>query len=159
TPDIAAFGRAVYLVIPGFPSSFYYSGNGLKFTARHVPCSPSASSALVQVVPTSAKDLALLCVGSPQIGMATKTVYRSVDAGKTDTAAGTTSAPGVNADLAASPTGNLLVGAWSAGAVIYLNDSHKTKWTTALVLAAGPNLNDLRFASSKAAWVVWEPVS
>jgi hypothetical protein len=159
TPDIATFGPAVYLVIPGFPSAFYYSGNGLNFTARHVPCSPSQPAALVQVVPTSAKDLALLCIGSPQIGMAIKTVYRSANAGKTDTSAGTTAAPGVNADLAASPSGNLLVGAWSAGAVIYLNDSHKTKWTTALVLAAGPNLNDLRFASPKVAWVVWEPVS
>ncbi len=159
TPRIAAFGRAVYIVVPGFPSAFYYSGNGLTFTARHVPCSSSDPSALIQVVPTSVKDLALLCVGSPQIGMATKTVYRSVNAGKTDTSAGTTAAPGINADLAASPTGNLLVGAWSAGAIIYLNDSRKTRWTTALVLAAGPNLNDLRFASPKVAWVVWEPVS
>ena len=158
-PDIATFGRAVYVVIAGFPGSFYFSGNGLSFTARPVPCSPSAESALVQVVPTSASDLALLCIGSPQIGMATKTVYRSVNAGKTDTSAGTTGAPGVNADLAASPSGNLLVGAWSAGSVIYLNDSRKTKWTAALVLAAGPVFNDLRFASPKVAWTVWEPVS
>ncbi len=159
TPDIAIFGRAVYVVIPGFPGSFYYSGNGLSFATRHVPCSPSQPSALVQVVPISVKDLALLCVGSPQIGMAVKTVYRSANTGKTDTSAGTTSAPGLDADLAASPSGNLLVGAWAAGSIIYLNDSHKTRWTTALVLAAGPDFNDLRFASPKVAWVVWEPVS
>jgi hypothetical protein len=159
TPSIATFGRAVYLVIPGFPSAFYYSGNGLNFTARHVPCTPSASSALVQAAPTSARDVALLCIGDPMIGMAAKTVYRSVNAGKTGTSAGTTPAPGVNADLAASPTGNLLVGAWSAGAVIYLNDSRTTTWTAALVLPAGPNLNDLRFTSPTAAWMVWEPAS
>jgi hypothetical protein len=159
TPGIATFGRAVYVVVPGFPGSFYYSSTGLKFTTRHAPCSAAQSSALVQVVPTSAKNLALLCVGSPQIGMAVKTVYRSADTGKTDTSAGTTGAPGIDAELAASPSGNLLVGAWSAGSVIYLNDSGKTTWTAALVLAAGPVFNDLRFASPKVAWVVWEPVS
>ncbi len=158
-PGIATFGRAVYIVVPGFPSAFYYSGNGLSFVTRHVPCSLSLPSALVQVVPTSAKDLALLCVGSPMIGMAVKTVYRSVNTGKTDTSAGTAGAAGIDAELAASPSGNLLVGAWAAGSVIYLNDSHKTKWTAALVLTAGPVFNDLRFASPKVAWVVWEPIS
>jgi hypothetical protein len=68
-------------------------------------------------------------------------------------------APGIDRDLAASPSGNLLVGAWAAGSVIYLNDSHKTKWTAALVLAVGPDFNDMRFASPKVAWVVWEPAS
>jgi hypothetical protein len=159
TPDIATFGRAVYVVIPGFPGSFYFSGNGLSFTTRPVPCKQSQQSALIQVVPTSSSDLALLCVGSPQIGMATKAVYRSVNTGKTDTSAGTTAAPGVNADLAASTSGNLLVGAWAAGSIIYLNDSHKAKWTTALVLGAGPGFNDLRFVSAKVAWAVWEPIS
>ncbi len=159
SPSIATFGRAVYVVVPGFPSSFYYSGKGLNFATRHVPCSASQPAALAQVVPISAKDLALLCVGTPQIGMAVKTVYRSADTGKTDTFAGTTGAPGIGADLAASPTGNLLVGAWSAGAVIYLNHSHQTRWSTALILAAGPVFNDLRFASPKVAWVVWQPAS
>ena len=43
--------------------------------------------------------------------------------------------------------------------VIYLNDSHKTKWSTALILGAGPGFNNLQFVSSKVAWVVWEPVT
>jgi len=111
------------------------------------------------VVPTSATGLALLCVGQIQIGMAVKTVYRSVNTGTTDTSAGTTSPPGINAELAASPAGNLLVGAWSAGSVIYLNDSHTTQRSTALILGAGPGFNNLQFVSSKVAWVVWEPVT
>jgi hypothetical protein len=111
------------------------------------------------VVPTSATGLALLCVGQIQIGMAVKTVYRSVNTGTTDTSAGTTSPPGINAELAASPAGNLRVGAWSAGSVIYLNDSHTTQRSTALILGAGPGFNNLRFVSSTVAWVVWEPVT
>ena len=161
SPDIATFGRAVYVVVPGFPSLFYFSANGRDFAARRPPsaCSAAQQSALVQVVPTSATGLALLCVGQPQIGMAVKTVYRSVNTGKTDTSAGTTSAPGISAELAASHSGNLLVGAWAAGSVIYLNDSHKTKWSTALILGAGPGFNNLQFVSSKVAWAVWEPVT
>jgi hypothetical protein len=145
--------------VPGFPSPFYFSANGRDFAARRPPCPAAQQSALLQVVPTSAKDLALLCLGQPQIGMAVKTVYRSVNTGKTYTSAGTTSAPGDNAELAASPSGNLLVGAWAAGSVIYLNDSHTTKWSTALILDAGPGFNSLRFVSSTVAWVVWEPVT
>jgi len=159
SPDIATFGRAVYVVVPGFPGSFYFSANGREFAARRPPCRAAQESALVEVVPTSAKDLALLCVGQPHIGMAVKTVYRSVNTGKTDTSAGTTSAPGDSAELAASPSGSLLVGAWAAGSVIYLNDSHKTKWSTALILGAGPGFNNLQFVSGKVAWVVWEPVT
>jgi photosystem II stability/assembly factor-like uncharacterized protein len=159
SPDIATFGRVVYVVVPGFPGSFDFSASGRDFAARRSPCSQAQESALVQVVPTSAKDLALLCVGQPQIGMAVKTVYRSVNTGKTDTSAGTTSAPGDSADLAASPSGNLLVGAWAAGSAIYLNDSHKTKWSTALILGAGPGFSNLQFVSSEVAWVVWEPVT
>jgi photosystem II stability/assembly factor-like uncharacterized protein len=159
TPDIATFGRAVYVVVPNFPSPFYFSANGQTFAARRPPCRPVKQSALVQVVPTSATGLALLCLGQPQIGMAVKTVYRSGDTGKTDTSAGTTSAPGIDAELAASPSGNLLVGAWAAGSVIYLNDTHGTKWTTALILGAGPVFNNLQYVTSKVAWVVWEPVT
>jgi photosystem II stability/assembly factor-like uncharacterized protein len=159
SPDIATFGPAVYVVVPGFPSAFYFSANGQDFAARRPPCPGGQESALVQVVPTSATGLALLCVGQPQIGMAVKTVYRSVNTGKTDTSAGTTSAPGISAELAASHSGNLLVGAWAAGSVIYLNDSHKTTWSTALILRAGPGFNNLQFVSSKVAWAVWEPVT
>jgi len=159
SPDIATFGPTVYVVVPGFPSLFYFSANGRDFAARRPPCSAAQQSALAQVVPTSTTGLTLLCAGPPQIGMAVKTVYRSVNTGKTDTSAGTTSAPGINAELAASPSGNLLVGAWAAGSVIYLNDSHNTTWSTALILAAGPGFNNLQFVSSKVAWVVWEPVT
>ena len=161
SPDIATFGRAVYVVVPGFPSLFYFSANGQDFAARRPPspCSAAQQSALVQVVPTSATGLALLCVGQIQIGMAVKTVYRSVNTGTTDTSAGTTSPPGINAELAASPAGNLRVGAWSAGSVIYLNDSHTTQRSTALILGAGPGFDDLQFVSSTVAWVVWEPVT
>ena len=51
------------------------------------------------------------------------------------------------------------MGAWAAGSVIYLNDSHKTQWSPVLNLGAGPGFNSLQFVSVKVAWVVWGPVT
>jgi hypothetical protein len=52
------------------------------------------------------------------------------------------------------------VASWSNGSWIYLNDSHKTTWTTALALGDnGVGFRDPAFSSSKVAWVVYGPVS
>ncbi|HEY2575274.1 MAG TPA: hypothetical protein VGI74_03095 [Streptosporangiaceae bacterium] len=109
---------------------------------------------------TSATDVALLCTGNPGISKAAKTVYRSVNTGKTDTSAGTTGPLGIEADPAAAPSGSLLVGAWANGSSMYLNDSHKTKWNTLLALGdGGAGFRDLTFVTSKIAWAIYGPVS
>ena len=44
--------------------------------------------------------------------------------------------------------------------VMYLNDTHKSKWS--MVLGLGDNgvgFNDLAFASTKVAWAVYGPVT
>ena len=158
--NIAAFGSTVYVVDPGVPGTLDASTDGLHFSARPSPCDAAQGVGLAQAVPTSAADVALLCNGNPGISKATKTVYRSVNTGKTDTSAGTTGPLGISADLAAAPSGSLLVGAWANGSWMYLNDSHKTKWSTVLALGdGGAGFRDLTFVTSKIAWVVYGPVS
>ena len=44
--------------------------------------------------------------------------------------------------------------------VMYLNDTHKSKWSMVLGLGdGGAGFNDLAFASSKVAWAVYGPVT
>jgi hypothetical protein len=72
----------------------------------------------------------------------------------------TTGPLGIEADLAAAPSGSLLVGAWANGSSMYLNDTHKTKWSTVLALGdGGAGFRDLTFVTSKIAWAVYGPVS
>jgi hypothetical protein len=157
---LATFGPAVYVVDLGIPGRLYFSAGGRGFAARRSPCPAAQEVRLVQAVPTSATSVALLCNGNPGFSQAVKTVYRSVNTGRTDTSAGTTGALGIEAELAASPSGNLLVGAWSDGSFMYLNDTHKTRWSQVLALGdGGAGFNDLQFTTSKVAWAVYGPVT
>jgi len=158
--SLSAFGKTVYVVDPGVPGRLLASTDGRHFAARPSPCPAAQEVGLIQAVPTSASHVALLCDGNPGFSKAVKTVYRSVNTGKTDTKAGTTGPLGIEAELAASPAGNLLVGAWSDGTFMYLNDSHKTTWSMVLGLGdGGAGWNDLAFTSSKVAWAVYGPVN
>jgi hypothetical protein len=157
---VAALGKTVYVVDPGLRNTLDASTDGRHFSARPSPCDIAHGLGLVRAVPTSATNVALLCEGNPGISQATKTVYRSADTGRTDASAGTTGALGIDADLAASASGSLLVAAWANGSWMYLNNSHKTTWTTALALGDnGAGFRDLMFSSTKIAWVVYGPVS
>jgi photosystem II stability/assembly factor-like uncharacterized protein len=158
--SLSAFGKTVYLVAPGLPGRLLASTDGRHFSARPSPCPAAQDVGLIQAVPTSASHVALLCDGNPGFSKAVKTVYRSVNTGRTDTKAGTTGPLGIEADLAASPTGNLLVGAWSDGTFMYLNDSHATKWSMVLGLGdGGAGWDDLAFTSRQVAWAVYGPVN
>lgn len=160
TASLSAYGKTVYVVDPGLPGHLLASTDGRHFDARRSPCEVSQEVGLVQAVPTSASHVDLLCAGNPGFSKATKTVYRSADTGKTTTSAGTTGVYGIEAELAASTSGNLLVGAWSDGTFMYLNDTHKTTWSMPLGLGdGGAGWNDLAFTSSKEAWAVYGPVS
>jgi photosystem II stability/assembly factor-like uncharacterized protein len=157
---LSAFGKTVYVVDPGVPGRLLASTDGRHFAARPSPCAAAQEVGLIQAVPTSASHVALLCDGNPGFSKAVKTVYRSVNTGKTDTRAGTTGPLGIEAEMAVSPAGNLLVGAWSDGTFMYLNDSHKTSWSMVLGLGdGGAGWNDLAFTSSKVAWAVYGPVN
>jgi photosystem II stability/assembly factor-like uncharacterized protein len=161
TANVSAFGTSVYVVDPqlGKPDKFYASTDGRHFSSRSVPCDKTPDIQLVQAVPTSKTDVALLCVGNPGFSKADKFVFRSTDTGKTYTYAGTMSAYGYQSELAASPSGNLAVASSSDGSFIYLNDSHKTAWTTQVAYSdGGRGWNDMVYLTNRDAWVVYSPV-
>ena len=143
----------------GASDKFYVSTDGGDhFSARPVPCDKTPAVQLIQVVPTSSTDVALLCVGNPGFSKAEKLVYRSTDSGRTDTYAGTIGPYGVLADLAVSPTGNMAVASSSDGSFIYINDGHKTTWSMPVGFSdGGARWNDIVYATGKEAWVVYAP--
>jgi photosystem II stability/assembly factor-like uncharacterized protein len=157
--SISASGQTVYVVGPGQPGQFLVSTDGKHFAAGHSPCNAAQDFGLAQVSPSSASHVALLCIGNAGRSEATKTVYRSVNNGKTVTSAGTTPVFGIPAVVAASTSGDLLVGSWSEGTFMYANDGGKTKWTMPIGLNTGDGWNDLTFVSGRVAWAVYGPVS
>ena len=163
---VAALGTTVYVVdtqLPsgGRPDAFYASTDGRHFAARPVPCAHAKDLALVQAVPMSATRVALLCVGNfgyPGPADATKSVYTSANTGMTDRYAGTTGPVGLEAQLAASPSGNLAVAAVSGGSFLYINDTHRRAWTLVKGLSPAP-WNDLAYVTNRQAWVIYGPAS
>jgi photosystem II stability/assembly factor-like uncharacterized protein len=162
TADVSVLGKTVYVVDSqldfGRPDKLYASTDGVHFAARPAPCDHSQDIALIQAVPVSAARVALLCDGNPGFSKAVKTVYVSADTGKTDTYAGLLGQFGIQAQLAASPSGNLAVASWSDGSFIYINDTHKKSWTMVEGISdGGAGWNDITYVSSTRAWVVYAP--
>jgi photosystem II stability/assembly factor-like uncharacterized protein len=162
TADVAVLGKTVYVVDNqlyfGGADKFYASTDGLHFTARPAPCPHSRDLALFQAVPMSATRVALLCDGNPGFSKAVKTVYVSADTGKTDTYAGQMGLFGIQAQLAASPSGNLAVASWSDGSFIYTNDTQATTWSMVEGIGdGGAGWNDISYVSDTRGWVVYGP--
>jgi photosystem II stability/assembly factor-like uncharacterized protein len=165
--DVAVHGATVYVVDPvANPStgkeSFYAStlaGLPGTFAARPVPCDIATDVLLTQVVPVSARRVAMLCVGNATIYDATKSVYVSDDTGRTDRYAGTTGLYGIGSQLAASPSGNLAVASVSRGSYMYINDGHGTAWTEVINQSdnGGIGWNDITYVTGNEAWVVYAP--
>jgi photosystem II stability/assembly factor-like uncharacterized protein len=163
---VAAFGTSVYVVDPfgpglGQADRFYASTNGKTFSSRPDPCSKLQDSALTGVAAISAHKVAMLCVGNPGMSRATKVVFRSSDGARHSTSAGDASAGnqdfGIQAELAVSATGDLIIASASSGDWIYLKPG-RSPWTTALTLAdGGLGWNDPVFSSTSTAWVVNGP--
>jgi hypothetical protein len=170
TSAVLAVDASSVYVIDSFASStvgstkFYASSNGRTFSSRPDPCSKLTASQLSDVVATSPGDLDLLCIGSVGFSAAQKYVFRSTDGGLKTTSAGDASAGnqdlGISSELAVSPKGNLLVSSFSDGNWLYLNDTGKSAWTTALTLANdGAGWNDPVFSSDSTAWVIDGPAA
>lgn len=162
--DVAVHGRSVYVVDPqeditGGRDRFYASTDGgRRFAARGVPCDKPATPGvvLVQVVPTSAENVALLCVGNPGFSKAQKFVYTSTDAARSYRYAGTMGVYGYQSQLAVSRSGNLAVASVSDGSFIYINDTHGgTTWTMVWASSdGGIGWNDIQYVTDTEAWVV-----
>jgi len=161
--DVAVSGTTVYVTAEGgakVEGRLYASTDGRHFSARPSPCSAAQDLTLVQVVPTSATDVAFLCDGNAGFSRAVKTVYRSADTGRTDIFAGRTGLRGIAAELAVSPSGNLAVAASSNGSFLYINDGHARAWTTVIGRGdGGAGWNDLTYVTRSQAWVVYGPAA
>lgn len=161
--DVAVSGTTVYVAAQGgarVGGRLYASTDGRHFSARPSPCSAAQDLTLVQVVPTSATDVAFLCEGNAGFSKAVKTVYRSADTGRTDIFAGRTGLRGIAAELAVSPTGDLAVAACSDGSFLYINDGHQRAWT--MVIGRGDGgacWNDPTYVTRSQAWVVYGPAA
>ncbi|MGO9558817.1 MAG: WD40/YVTN/BNR-like repeat-containing protein [Acidimicrobiales bacterium] len=162
--DVAVWGKTVYLLdeygqIRPHEDKLFASTDGLHFSARPAPCDTSPLPIeLIQVVPSSATDVTLLCDGDPATSQADKYAYRSTDTGKTDTSAGTMGLPGIQAQLAVSSSGNIAVSAQSDGSFIFINDNHKTSWTQVVGDSdGGVGFNDVVYVTDSEAWVVYAP--
>jgi photosystem II stability/assembly factor-like uncharacterized protein len=161
--DVAVSGTTVYVTTEGgakVKGRLYASTDGRHFSARPSPCDAARDLMLIQVVPTSATDVAFLCDGNAGFSQAVKTVYRSADSGRTDTFAGRTGLLGIGAELAASPSGNLAVAASSDGSFLYINDGHQRAWRMVIGRGdGGAGWNDLTYVTRSRAWVVYAPAA
>lgn len=162
--DVAVYGTSVYVIddqlLFGNPTKFYVSTDGRTFSPITSPCDQTQDLALLQAVPTSASDVAVLCDGNPGMSQAVKKVYLSTDNGTTFTSAGTMGYNGIQAQLAVSPSGNLAVASWSDGSFIYINDAGGTHWDMPVGLGdGGAGWNDITYVNNKTAWVVYSPVT
>ncbi len=112
--------------------------------------------ASTRLVPVSASRVTLLCAGNATAYYATKSVYLSDDAGRTDRSAGPAGLYGIGAQLAASPAGDLAVASVSEGSYMYINDSRGTTWTEVIDQAenGGVPWNDLSYVTGNEAWVI-----
>ncbi len=161
-PGLALHGSSVYvwdqLLDSGAPDRLYSSTDGDQFTARQAPCDHAKDLALVDVVATSAQNVDLLCDGNPGFSKAEKTVYRSSNMGKTETYAGMLPPYGIQAQLAASASGNLAVASFSDGSFMDYNDNTGTKWTRVIASGdGGVGWNDIVYTTNSEAWVVYGP--
>ena len=60
--------------------------------------------------------------------------------------------------LAASPSGNLAVTSSSGGSFIYINDSHKRAWSTAVSLGdGGRGWGDIAYVTNSRGWAIYSP--
>jgi photosystem II stability/assembly factor-like uncharacterized protein len=162
--ELAQWGRTAYVVgqlPPPTPDAFYATTDGVRWSERPSPCDKEGNGeVLVDVAPTSPSDVALLCVGSAGFSRAAKTAYRSTDAARTTTSAGTAPELGILTELAATRSGTLAMASTSSGSWIYLDDTGGTDWSTPVAEGdGGAGWNDLSFTTDRVGWVVYAPAN
>ena len=78
--------------------------------------------------------------------------------GSTETYAGMLPPYGIQAQLAASASGNLAVASFSDGSFMDYNNGTGTKWTRVIASGdGGVGWNDIAFTTNTDAWVVYGP--
>jgi len=163
TGNLAISGRTVYVADPWIDfrqhDLLYASANGISFARRPTPCDNRQFFAITSIAASSAKNLAVLCEGNPGFSKSVKTVYVSANLGKTWKNAGTLGPYGIQAQIAASPTGNLAVASWSDGSFMYVKGPRGTAWKMSYGLGdGGAGWDDITFVSGSELWIVYSPV-
>jgi hypothetical protein len=154
-------GIVAYLVVPTEtePDVLDATTDGTHWSSRPDPCVKSDDEMLVDAAPSSATNVALLCVGNPGQSEADKRVLRSTDTGQTTSPAGTTPTHGITSQIAAAPNGTLVVSSYSAGSWIYRNDGGQS-WTVSASLGdGGQGWNDIAFTTNKVGFVIHGPAA
>ena len=159
---LAVHGRTAYLVVaqpPGLPDAFLATTGGRRWVPAASPCDDAGDDVLADVAPTSATDVALLCVGGAGFSRASKRVFTSTDNAATWAPAGATPDWGIASDLAATPGGTLAVASVSSGSWLYRSDGDGA-WATAVEQGdGGAGWNDLTFTTDSAGFVVYAPAA
>jgi photosystem II stability/assembly factor-like uncharacterized protein len=159
---LAVHGRTAYLAVaqpPGLPDAFLATTDGRTWRPAASPCDDAGDDALADVAPTSATDVALLCVGGAGFSRASKRVFTSTDNAATSAPAGATPDWGIASDLAATPGGTLAVASVSSGSWLYRSDGDGA-WATAVEQGdGGAGWNDLTFTTDAAGVVVYAPAA
>jgi photosystem II stability/assembly factor-like uncharacterized protein len=154
-------GVVAYLVVPvesSHPDILEATTDGKDWSSRPDPCVKANDEFLVDVAPSSATNVALLCVGNPGMSDADKRVLRSIDTGQTTSPAGTMPVHGITSQIAAAPNGTLVVSSYSAGSWIYRNGGGQS-WTTSASLGdGGQGWNDIAFTTNQVGFVIHGPV-
>lgn len=157
--QVSALGKAVYVAdATETTNTLFASTDGTHFTARTTPCGGSMHLQISQVAPVSGSHVDVLCSGDAGFSQADKEVFRSVNAGKTFTSAGTMGPYGIQSELAVSPSGDIAVASSSDGSFMYVNDSGRTTWNMIIGYSdGGSGWNDLIYTGDNEAWVIYAP--
>jgi photosystem II stability/assembly factor-like uncharacterized protein len=161
--SISTLGNSVYIAEPvdeGGTDKLYASTDGTMFKKRKNPCDSTTDTTIENAVAWSSTDVGVLCDGDPGFSNSVKTAYRSTDNGETFTSAGTMGQPGIQCNLAVSPSGKMAVESWSDGSFIYVNNNGKTKWLMPVAKSdGGAGWSSIDYVKKKTAWIVYGPAS
>ena len=161
---LSLHGDVGYLAIPRptatEPDVFDVTTDGHHWEPRPDPCTFANDEFLSAIAPITDQDVALLCVGDPGFGYATKRVVRSDDTAQTFTPAGGMANLGIISGLATTPDGStLVVPSYSIGSWIYRSTDDRT-WTAPVDLGdGGMGWNDMTFTTDRVGYVVHGPSS
>jgi hypothetical protein len=164
TAVLAVHGSVAYLAVPsaldGVSADVLdVTVDGQQWLTRPDPCSPKDGETLTGLAPINDSSVALLCQGNIGFGKAAKLVLLSDDNGLTTRSTGEMSLWGITSQVAATPSGTLVVASYSIGSWIYRN-ADGTSWTTQVDLGdGGMGWNDLVFTTDEVGFVIHGPAS
>lgn len=154
--EVALFGPAVYVLIPGATPVLRLSTDGTHFAGLAKPC--PAGFGIGRIAVSSAHDLAVLCAGNAAAGSVSKVVFLSADSGATYHPVADAPLGGDPVDLAAATPTTFALAAASGASEVYRTTGSDTAWSTPLSFGdGGAGWADLGFTDASHGVVVYAP--